>query len=71
MEDSTYGEHNKNYKLRTFSAAREIIANRFVNRLHKSSDNRNMTNADLRLVVWEALGVEPYPEVNFICRHAI
>jgi len=60
---------SKNAKLRAFSASRGVLANRFVNRLHKSSHNRYLTNPQLRLVVWEALGVELYTEVNFNCRH--
>ena len=43
--------------------------NRFVNRLHKSASNRSLTNAQLRLVVWEALGVELFNGVNYTCRH--
>jgi lipopolysaccharide biosynthesis regulator YciM len=68
-KDIKYPEKRNNPKLRAFSASRGIIANRFVNRLHKSASNRSLTNAQLRLVVWEALGVELFNGVNYTCRH--
>ena len=68
-KDIKYPDRCNNPKLRAFSASRGIIANRFVNRLHKSASNRSLTNAQLRLVVWEALGVELFNGVNYTCRH--
>ena len=55
-------------QLRSFAASRNPTANRFINRLHLNDDKRLLTKPQLKMVLWECLGID-LKVAKYKCTH--